>query len=178
MPDNDTLQFSAPIPGQSLGTELGSRPWERPSRYTTPEEALEYYYRKLVMPDTVKSLISVLAGGYPVADLVDALVVGGVLQGLHTIDVAIIIAPVLYELITSVADTADLNYKDGLGESEPMASTSIMQMAKKEPEAERILREAQDEDLENIKEAMSAGIMAQPPKEMEQEPLEPLEGEE
>ena len=31
--------FSAPIPGQALSAELGSRPWQQPARYSNPEDA-------------------------------------------------------------------------------------------------------------------------------------------
>ena len=39
--------FSAPIPGQALSAELGSRPWQQPARYSNPEDALEFYGKNL-----------------------------------------------------------------------------------------------------------------------------------
>ena len=42
--------LSAPIPGQSLTAEPGSRPWEKPAKYTTVEETLKFYIEDLSQP--------------------------------------------------------------------------------------------------------------------------------
>ena len=98
----DVAQFNNPIPGQSLTTEPGARPWERPAKYSSPEEALDYYLEQLALPEKTAQMLEILESGFPATDLVDAITLGGVMQGLHTIDVAVIIAPVIFELITSV----------------------------------------------------------------------------
>ena len=51
MPDFETFQFSAPIPGQSLTTEPKGRPWETPAKYSDPEDALEYYVSQISIPE-------------------------------------------------------------------------------------------------------------------------------
>ena len=38
--------FDAPIAGMSLTHELGARPWQKPSQYTTVDEAVQYYIEK------------------------------------------------------------------------------------------------------------------------------------
>ena len=38
---NTQPSFDAPIPGQSMVSELGARPWQQPSQYTTIEEAVD-----------------------------------------------------------------------------------------------------------------------------------------
>ena len=98
MPDINTAQFNAPIPGQSLTTELGNRPWEKPAKFTNPNDALNFYMEQLAIPDTTASMLEVLEQGFPATDLVDAITLGGVLQGLHTIDVAVLLNPIINPL--------------------------------------------------------------------------------
>ena len=39
--------FDAPIPGQSLTMELGSRPWQNPSRFTNVDDTIDYYMERM-----------------------------------------------------------------------------------------------------------------------------------
>tara|TARA_R110002020_G_scaffold163145_4_gene349111 strand:- start:582 stop:1133 length:552 start_codon:yes stop_codon:yes gene_type:complete len=154
----DTLKFASPIPGQSLTTEPGARPWEQPSKYNNPDDALNFYLKKLSAPETTAHMLQILESGYPATDLVDAITMGGVLQGLHTIDIATIVSPVIYKLITSVADEANINYKTGLEAGEQMASAPTMQMASQPSGEEVAVREENNRELENLK-AASSGLM-------------------
>ena len=92
----DTAQFQAPVPGMSLMTEPQGRPWETPAKYINPEEALSFYIEKLTATQKSSELLAILELGYPVANLIDTITLGGVMQGLHSIDTAIVISPALY----------------------------------------------------------------------------------
>ena len=164
MPDIDISQFNSPIPGQSLTTEPGSRPWERPSQYSTPEEALDYYVEQLALPEKTAQMLEILESGFPATDLVDAITLGGVMQGLHTIDIAVLISPVLFELITSVADTAEIEYKEGLQPSpeNTMNDDSLIARAMSQPPDEELMERAMSEEGEKVRQA-ARGLMA--PKE-------------
>ena len=129
MVNRDLSKFSSAIPGQSLTTELGARPWETPPKYSTPNEALEYYVQKLRDPDITAHMLQIVEAGYPIADLVDAIVLGGVMQGLHTIDVAVMISPIIFELIKTVAESTDTNFKDGVTKQEEAPKAAVMEMA-------------------------------------------------
>ena len=161
MPDIDISQFNSPIPGQSLTTEPGSRPWERPAKYSTPEEALDYYLEQLALPEKTAQMLEILESGFPAADLVDAITLGGVMQGLHSIDVAIIISPVIFELITSVADTAEIEYKEGLQPSseDTMNDDSLIARAMSAPPDEKLMEKVMSEEGEKVRQA-ATGLMS------------------
>ena len=43
MLDFESAKFSSTVPGMSLTAEPKARAWEKPAKYTEPEEALKYY---------------------------------------------------------------------------------------------------------------------------------------
>jgi len=109
----DNNLFDAPIAGQSLTAELGARPWQQAPQYSTVEEAFEYYATKLTDPAINDSLLDTLEMGTPVAPVAEILVQSGAMEGKHSIDVSILILPVLMELIAYVADEAGIEYDMG-----------------------------------------------------------------
>lgn len=170
MPDINTAQFNAPIPGQSLTTELGNRPWEKPAKFTNPNDALNFYMEQLAIPDTTASMLEVLEQGFPATDLVDAITLGGVLQGLHSIDVAVLVSPAIYEVITSVADEAEIEYKSGLNTSEEENSNDaslVSRAIKMATEKGRNKEEDDIKDTEIVEDAenTSTGLMSRPAKD-------------
>ena len=167
----DTAQFPAPVPVMSLTSEPRSRPWETPAKYTTPEDALTFYVKSLTTPKRSVELLNLLELGYPVTNLIDIIVLGGVMGGMHSIDIGILLAPALYELITGMADAVDIEYKDGIKDLQVGASKTLLAKAAKEPKAEELARQIEEEDIQNFAEAAQSGLMARP----EQESIEELE---
>lgn len=107
-------KLDAPIPGQSLTAELGSRPWQQPAQYTTVEEALDYYIPRLQSDEVSKQLLDVLEMGIPVTTIANTMQLGSVMEGKHSVDVGMLILPVLVELIMLIGDTAGIKYTSGL----------------------------------------------------------------
>jgi|TARA_R110000787_G_scaffold13870_1_gene43123 hypothetical protein len=105
--------FEAAIPGQSMTTQLGSYPWEKPPKYTTVEEALSFYIPKITNPRAVGSILNNLEAGIPVTTMANVLQLNGVMEGLHTIDVGVLISPVVMELLAFVAEEAGIEYDMG-----------------------------------------------------------------
>ena len=106
--------FDAPIPGQSLTAEVGARPWQQPAQYSTVEDAFEYYATKITDPKINESLLDALEMGTPVSSISEILVQSGAMEGKHTIDVSILLLPVIMELIAYVADDSGVEYNMGL----------------------------------------------------------------
>ena len=100
----DSAYLNRPIAGMSLTTEPGNRPWEKPPQLVTVEEAIEYYTKRILDPDSHDSVLDVLDAGLPVANLASILTKTSVMNGVHTIDVAVLVTPVIEELINTVAD--------------------------------------------------------------------------
>lgn len=113
------LPIDAPVAGQSLTAELRSRVWQQPPKYSTVDEALEYYMEKLNNPKIRVKMLNVLETGIPVTTVVDGLQMSSVMTGLHTIDVGMLAAPVLMETIAYIADDADIEYDMGLDLDDP-----------------------------------------------------------
>ena len=105
--------LDGPIPGQSLTSELGNRPWQQPPQYTTVEEAIEFYIKRLVDPNFVPELMNVIEMGVPLTTIANAMQVGGVMQGLHTIDVGILVMPVIIEMMAYMAEQEEIDYLTG-----------------------------------------------------------------
>jgi len=102
--------FEAPIPGQSLTGELGSKPWEQPAKYDTVEEALDFYLERLSNMDISMDFFESINEGLPVTTAIDLVVSSGNMDGLHTMDIATLVAPILAEFVVAVCEKLDLNF--------------------------------------------------------------------
>lgn len=138
--------FSAPIPGQSLTAEPGSRPWEKPPKYVTAEDALTFYIEDLSQPTKLARMLDEVERGAPIALMVDTLQLVAVSRGLHTVDVGIIISPVLVEFIKTMAEQEGIEYSIADGDEEEFTEEEAMlllseskNMGAKEEEEESIV---------------------------------------
>ena len=104
----------APIPGMSLTHELGARPWQSPPQYATVDEAIEYYMSRMSADEFVDQLVDVMEMGIPLTTLANTIQMSGVMDGKHTIDVGILIMPVLIEMMMLIGDTQKVDYDSGL----------------------------------------------------------------
>ena len=96
-------RLRAAIPGQSLTDEPRGYAWERPPEFNTPEEALRFYIPKITENETMQDILLALENGFPLSTLVKGIYMNGVMDGKHSIDVGLLIAPVLHEIILSTA---------------------------------------------------------------------------
>lgn len=106
--------FNGPIPGESLTRAPKSFPWERPPEMSDPEEVLMHYLDKMMKPEIMESAMDALEVGMTVKDLVDGILRVGVSEGLHTIDVSLLVAPAVHEAIKRTADDLGVEYEEGL----------------------------------------------------------------
>lgn len=111
------MQFMAPIPGQSLTTEPGNAPYEQPPLYAEPEKALAFYLQKLDDEEFIDDLMFILEQGMPVETFVNSLTSTGVMEGYHTFDVKVLIAPILHEYIVNLALAAGVEVTEMSGPS-------------------------------------------------------------
>jgi len=118
-------KLDAPIPGQSLTHELGARPWQQPAQYTTVEDALDYYIPRLESEEVTDQLLDVLEMGIPVTTVANTMQLGSVMEGKHSVDVGLLILPVLVELIMLIADSAKVEYTSGLEKDKKMRGSLV-----------------------------------------------------
>ena len=112
--------FGAPIPGQSLTDEPRNYPWERPPEISDPEEAIEFHINHLNKTNVIDNLLQVLQMGVPLAPLAKTIVTKAQMDGVHSVDVGLIVLPVIREELVSIAEDAGLDYNMGT-EDDPEA---------------------------------------------------------
>jgi len=135
MAEADAPFIDGPIAGQSLTFELGNRPWQQPPQYTTVEETLEYYIPRFLDSDISEQLIDVIEMGVPLTTIANAMQTGGVMEGLHSLDVGIVITPALVEVISQMATQAEVDFKQ---------QTEVEKDTMNDSEIKSILREIED----------------------------------
>lgn len=157
-------KLDAPIPGHSLTKELGSRPWQQPAQYTTVEDALDYYIPRLESEEVTDQLLDVLEMGIPVTTVANTMQLGSVMEGKHSVDVGMLILPVLVELIMLIADSAKVEYTSGL-EKDKKIRGSLVDLAvskfkeEKGMEQDLPIAEVDDEPLK-VTASSSSGLMS------------------
>ena len=106
----EEANFGAPIPGQSLFTPPKDRPWENPSELDTVDQALGYYFTNLRDPDIIDDIMTVVDMGIPLEPIVKTLYISSVMNGIHNLDVGLIVAPVLTEFLAAVAKSYEIDF--------------------------------------------------------------------
>jgi len=122
--------FSAPIPGQSLTAEPKNRPYERPPEITDPEEALRLHLTRLNDVERLDTAMMLLDKGVDVRSLTEGILRSAVAEGIHSIDVSLIIAPTVHEFIADVADEVGIDYKSGFEKDEQEEDQKEMSMVR------------------------------------------------
>tara|TARA_R100001224_G_scaffold81730_1_gene51454 strand:- start:149 stop:643 length:495 start_codon:yes stop_codon:yes gene_type:complete len=150
--------FDAPIAGMSLTHELGARPWQKPSQYTTVDEAVQYYIEKFQEVDSEKSLLDVLELGVPVSIIANTIQLSSVMEGKHNIDVGLLVLPVLMELIMYIGDKNKVKYDSGLKRGNTGVRDSLVARAIKEFKEESGKEEPVEEEQAMVEEPK--GLMA------------------
>ncbi len=102
--------FVPAIPGNSLTGEPGAYPWEQPPMYSTLDQVVAYYTDKLTTEKSVDALLGAMKGNASLMDIAQAMTKGGVMKGVHTIDMAFITIPILIELMKTIGDMNDVGY--------------------------------------------------------------------
>ena len=153
--------FSGPIPGMSLTSEAEGRPWHQPPQYPQVEDAAGFYIGQLSDEKIAPQVLDFIEMGYPLITIAHSFQLGGVMTGKHTIDVGILITPILVEYMIGMAEDAEIEYKMGdepdLDAPDDAMIASAMKASKKPMEYEPEEEMAEDAEEEMIEEPM--GIM-------------------
>ena len=147
--------LDAPISGQHMTSELGGRPWQQAPQYASVDEAIEYYLDRMSSDEFTDQLVDVLEMDVPVTTLANTLQLGGVMDGKHTVDVGMLVMPLLMEMIMLVGDMADVKYDSGMeNPNKGKTRDTLMQSVKTKLQRKMEEKEAflfdDDEDEEDI----------------------------
>jgi hypothetical protein len=150
----------APIPGMSLTGEPGTKPWEKEAKYSKPEDALTYHLDRLAEEERGQALLDMLELDMDIVTLTQGLLRGAVMEGVHTIDVSLIIAPVIHEYIKSTAVKAGIDFEEGFDDSDEEARMQVQYQINVK-KARKLLEEYDEDSLDE--------------SDFDEEPVEELE---
>jgi hypothetical protein len=105
-------QFDAPIPGQSLTNEPRKHPWERPPETNDPDVAITHHLTRIGSPELLDNILDGVGQGMPVAMITDLMLTGAVAKGIHSIDISMMIAPVVHDYIVNLLEEEDVEFKE------------------------------------------------------------------
>ena len=131
----DETSFDRPIPGMGMTHELGARPWQTPPTYVTVDEAADYYIEKMSSPEFKNKLLEVMAMNVPLTTVANTMQLASVMEGLHTVDVGMLMIPILVEVMALIGDSADVDYVTGMDmqkEARPSMLNKIIEDMKAE----------------------------------------------
>ena len=152
--------FDAPIPGQSLTAEPRNRPWRNPPQLDTVEDAMEYYLPRLSSRELAPRLLDVIESGIPLTSLAETIVTGGAMQGVHSIDVGLLVAPILVEYMKGMAEIAEIEYNLGTEDKDAEPDQQLLRKAMKQlDQQETNITQEPMEDAEEQSE-QPTGLMA------------------
>jgi len=158
--------FDAPIPGMSLTHELGARPWQSPPQFPSADEAIQYYMETMSSDDFIDQLMDVIEMDIPLSIIANTMQLAGVLQGLHSVDVGVLVSPVLIEMMAFLADSAGVEYtiEEKLDKNKKISDTKMAKIIQKlELEIDKQPEEEQEEQMpvdKKTTETISSGLMS------------------
>jgi len=158
----DEPKFDAPIPGMSLTTEVGNRPWQQPTRFTKTKDVAEYYIEKLAEDEFADMLVDVAETGIPLTTIANTIQMNSVMQGIHSVDSGILALPVIMEMMLVTVEAAGIEYNSGMEkntEDQPM-NTSLLLSKLEEFTTEKTNEEPEDMPMPVIEPDMGGGLMS------------------
>jgi hypothetical protein len=138
----DDTTFDRPIPGMGMTAELGGRPWQTPPTYTTVEEASDYYIERMSNPAFREQLIDVMEMKVPLTTLANTIQLASVMEGLHSVDVGMLMIPILVETMMLIGDSAEVKYVTGMEESKGERPAMINKIIN-----DMKMKQGEDEDM-------------------------------
>lgn len=145
--------FNQPQAGIGMTSELGSRPWQRPPQLVKVEEVVDYYVQRLSNEEVALQVGNILKMDVPVTTLANTMQIGGVMEGVHTIDTGILATPAIMEFIMLIGDSQNINYQTGV-EEEGQINPEIL--------AERAMNDLLKNKLTSEPDTMQAEEVEQP----------------
>jgi hypothetical protein len=184
--------FDRVQPGFSLTQEPKGTPFENPPEITDPEEAAMYHLDKMNNADAFEDISYFLEEGIDIPTLVQGMLRNAVFQGVHSIDVSLIVAPTLHEFIKDIGDITGVDYDEGISNDKDRTviryqrnvSRAKKMLSKLGVDAERTMNSEEPAEDINMEEQMEAMIVVdneEPVEEVTPEmdsepPMEDLKG--
>ena len=102
-----------PIPGESLTQTPNNAIYEQPPQMDDVVDVMAYHLENLSDENRMDSAMQMLQRGLSIQDLVQGITRNAVANGIHTVDMSVMVAPVIHEYIKTTADTTGIKYDEG-----------------------------------------------------------------
>lgn len=159
--------------GFSLTQEPKGAPFENPPEIADPEEATMYHLDKMNNADAFEDISFFLESGVDIPTLVQGILRNAVFQGVHSLDVSLIVAPVLHEFIKDIGDATGVDYDEGISNEK---ERKVIRYQRNVARAEKMLKKLgvsvestmageetpEDTDMESQMEAMIVADKEEP----------------
>jgi len=161
--NRDEPILEAPIPGMAMTHEVGARPWQTPPQYPTVSKAAQYYVTSMQDESFIEQAINLMETGMPITLIANNIHLMSVMEGKHTIDVGMLLIPVIMEMLMLIGDRAGIEYSTGMERDKDIevndsASEAAFAKFQKELGEDKPQEEVVEEDKQEEEEPM--GLMA------------------
>ena len=161
-----------PIPGQSLRTPPKSQAYERPPQITDAIDALDYHVNRLNRKDSKETIIDLVELDVDVVTITEGVLRRAVMNGIHSIDISIVIAPHIHEYIKGELEAVGVDYDEGfedkkleMRKEEERTGFRAMKEAMKKAPVETDLEMASPMMTEDEEEVVEEEPMVEEPKD-------------
>ena len=165
-------ELDAPIPGMSLTHELGARPWQTPPEMATVEDAIDFYIPRIGNPKTINQVLGLLESGTPLTNIAETMTLVGTMEGKHTVDVAVLMNPIIVEYLKGIGDITQTPYRLQRDDMDMEANPVVAEKAIEELNNENKVTEEQQTEIADLSKDIlkeeKKGLMSRPMNEEEE----------
>ena len=98
---------------------------ETPPEITTVEQATNYYVERMNTDQFKAQLVDVIEMGVPLATLANTIQLASVMEGVHSVDVGMLVIPIIVELLMTIAEAEGVQYQTGMEGMETERPTAV-----------------------------------------------------
>lgn len=156
----DVIQPVAP--GISWTAPEKSRPWQQPPQLVNIGEVVQRYMDSFSDPEVMSNAIDAIETKVPLSVMAQSIMLNHVSEGVHTMDMGILVMPVIIELLITFAELSKVDYivfPDQI-EKQNIIPVGVARLAMKKA------LESMEKTAEQVQETKPAGLMARKQKEV------------
>lgn len=156
----DVIQPVAP--GISWTAPEKSRPWQQPPQLVNIGDVVQRYMDNFSDLEVMSSAIDAIETKVPLSVMAQSIMLNHVSEGVHTMDMGILVMPVIIELLVTFAELSNVDYivfPDEI-EKQNIIPVGVARLAMKKA------LESMEKTVEQVQKTKPAGLMARKQKEV------------
>lgn len=142
--------FDYAVPGQSLTSTPGAKPFERPPQYVNEMDALIFLWDKLLKPEPVGRLVVLLKNNITVEEVTKTVLFTGAAGGKWSVDLMLLMYPKVAAMIDAIAmrsGVKDYKFSHGNIQQDEFITQYAQFLAEPTEEQEEVQEEIATEGL-------------------------------